>query len=88
MKLEPISVGREDLGPRAVMESVVEADGSQAEEGMFLPVPGSVLHPAGQMEPMVSADIEKLFLQILKQEINKAFAKRKGAEINLQIPLF
>ena len=37
---------------------------------------------------MGSADIEKLFLQILKQEINEAFAKRKEAEINLQIPLF
>ena len=42
----------------------------------------------GQMEPMGSADIEKLFLQILKQEINEAFAKSKEAEINLQIPLF
>ena len=39
------------------------------------------------MEPMVSVDTEKLFLQILKREISEAFAKKKGAEINLQIPL-
>ena len=57
------------------------------EEGTFLPIPGSVLHPAGQVEPMISVDTEKLFLQILKQEISEVFAKKKGAEINLQTPL-
>ena len=47
-KLEPINTGKEALGSSAVMKSAVEVDGSQVEEGVFLPIPGSVLHPAGR----------------------------------------
>ena len=46
---------------------------------MFLPIPGSVLHPEGQVEPMVSVDTEKLFLQILKRETSEERGRDKSS---------